>query len=550
MKTTKVLCTFGWALSALLMTAIVPTTAAAAENGCQGGDRVVPVTAFGHPQTTFSREPAATEADLQRLFAKYEADLRQVLEIAGWQGDQDELFAAVQAGRAEEVSLGKGTEFDWMAFRKSGKPACVRNVMWKGAKPFPAWKVSIESGGYNYTMTVPKTCLNLGMVRGDRVMAPPPTCNLTASFDPEADTITVKGETNGAEISMTGVRGPEASGDLAKVMSSGENTWTYKPTADGSYSFTANARLAEGSQNTDCSARVDVVRRKPKFDCVASADPETNLIDVDCTKSVGEVSITGIELPDGSAGALSSLAPAGANRWTYDPSDTLPGKPGDYLYTFLGVAKLNGYEDSGSVSATAVVPPRGGAWVFRFFGAGADTSGDTVMVGPNRQNPSDPLSPFVTTKRSIGDGDGFGLGIERLINSRYGIELDAVFLGLDGSRVVDIGTEWTMSNPGVDLDALSLGLNFHLTPEKKVDVFVGPFVSNVSFGDGAFNATEPSFGDEFGLGAKLGADWYFGWESNWALSTAVRYLPLTAGDDGNEFDVDPLVGTVGLGYRF
>ena len=95
------------------------------DNGCQGGDRVAAVTAFGRPQTTFSREPAATEADLQRLFVQYEDDLRKVLELAGWNGDPDQLFAAVRAGEATEVSLSPGTEFEWLAFRKGGRPACV-----------------------------------------------------------------------------------------------------------------------------------------------------------------------------------------------------------------------------------------------------------------------------------------------------------------------------------------------------------------------------------------------------------------------------------------
>lgn len=541
---------FYWILPALMLSPVWMSPAVAADNNCQGGDRVVPVTVFGRPQTTFSREPATTEADLQRLFVKYESDLRKVLEIAGWEGNQEDLFAAVKAGNAKEVALPNGTEFDWMAFRKAGKPACVKNIMWKGAKPFPAWQVSIESGGYNYTMTVPKSCLNLGMVRGGRVMVPPPTCDLKASFDAETDTITVRGGTDGAEMSITSMTGPSGAEDVGKLGDGGEYTWTYKPMADGTYSFTANAQLAAGSQNADCSARVDVVRKKPKFDCVASYLAEDELIDVDCTKSIGEVEITGIKLPDGGAGDVSELTAAGANRWTFDPADTLPLKPGDYDYTFMGVARLNGYEDSGSVSALVPRLPRQGAWVFRFYGAKADTSGSALMTGPVRQDPNNNLSPFVTTKRMIGDGDGLGLGIERLLGARYGVELDALFLDLDGSRIVDIGTEWTMSNPGVDMDALSLGLNIHLTPAKKFDIFVGPFISNVSYSDSGFNVTESRFGDEFGLGAKLGADWYFGWQSKWALATAIRYLPITAGDDANEFDIDPLVGTIGLGYRF
>jgi len=465
-------------LAVLLLVPLASVPVFGEDNGCQGGDRVAPVTAFGHPRTTFSREPAATEADLQRLFVQYEDDVRKVLALAKWGGDPDHLFAAVLAGGATEVSLPPGTEFEWMAFRKGGKPACVENVIWKGTAPFPAWSIAIESGGYNYTLTVPKTCLNLSSTRGAKRMVPPPTCDLAVFFDAESDVITVRGSTDGAEISVTSVSEPNRAGDPVMLESAGENVWTYRPTDDGRYSFTANARHESGSQNTDCSASVDVER----------------------TKAV--------------------MAPAA-------PTTAAAPEP---------------------VAATQKA--RDGKWVFRFFGVAADASGDSIMTGPVREDPNDLLSPFVSTKRMIGDGTGFGLGIERLINDRFGIELEALFIDLDGNRIVDRGEDWVMSNPGVGFDAISLGLNVHLTPDKMYDIFVGPFISHVSYSAGAFNATEPGFGSETGIGAKLGADFYFGWQSPWALATSVRYLAASAGDDDNEFDIDPVIATVGLGFRF
>jgi outer membrane protein W len=505
------------------------------------------VTVFGRPQTTFSREPAATEAELQRLFVKYESDLRKVLELAEWGGDADDLFAAVRSGGAAERSMPAGTEFEWMAFRKRGQPACVKNIIWKGKSPFPAWSIAFESNGYSWELVVPKTCLNLSIVRGTTRAVPPPTCDLSASFDPASDMITVRGSTSGAEIQITSVREPGGGGDLGRLKSAGDGVWTYPPSADGRYSFTANARHESGSQNTDCSAVVQVERRKPKFVCVVTVDPDTGMVRIDTSGSVGEVSLTGVTLPDGSAGDSTAL---GA---TFDPSASLPKKPGDYTYTFSGVARLNAFEDAGSCSATVEKKRRAAGaspWILRLYGAGADSSGDSIMTGPVRSDPSDLLSPFVTTKRTIGDGNGFGLGLERLVGARLGVELDALFLDLDGNRVFDFGDDWTMTNPGVGMDAVSLGLNYHLTPDKMIDVFVGPFVSAVDYSDSGFNVDEPKFGSEIGVGAKLGADFYFGSQSPWALSTSIRYLAASAGDDANEFDVDPLIGTIGIGYRF
>ena len=66
-------------LPVLLLVPLASAPVFAEDNGCQGAGRVASVTAFGRPQTTFSRESAATEADLQRLFVLYEGDLRIVL---------------------------------------------------------------------------------------------------------------------------------------------------------------------------------------------------------------------------------------------------------------------------------------------------------------------------------------------------------------------------------------------------------------------------------------------------------------------------------------
>lgn len=560
-------------LAAVAVALFVADTAVAAEGeNCQGGDRVVPVTVFGRPQTTFSREPAATEEDLQRLFVKYEADLRKVLELADWEGDPEALFAAVKAGGAEERSMPPGTEFGWMAFRKNGEPACVKNIMWKGAAPFPAWSISFESEGYSYELVVPKTCLNLSLIKGARrvLVQKPPTCELSASFDREADAITIKGSTDGAAVEITSIREPNGSGDLAKLTSAGEGMWTYQPRDDGRYSFSANARHGSGSLNTDCSATVEVERAKPAFACTATFDSATGAIMVDTSASDGDVKLTGLALPEGGSADVSALGDAG-----FDVADSLPGKPGDYTYTFSGVAMKNGFEDAGSCSVTVtragrgalggagagasaldaggsstVGSAQGGPWIFRFFGAGANASGDTIMNGPVRENPDDLLSPFITTKRTIGDGSGLGLAIERLFGPRLGLEFEALFIDLDGNRIFDRGDEWTMTNPGVGFDGLGVGLNYHLTPDKKYDVFVGPFVTNISYDDDGFNAGESGFSSELGVGAKLGADFYFGWKSPWALSTSIRYIAVGAGDGDNSFDVDPLVGTIGFGYTF
>ncbi len=167
---------------------------------------------------------------------------------------------------------------------------------------------------------------------------------------------------------------------------------------------------------------------------------------------------------------------------------------------------------------------------------------------------------------AVGSGDAIGLGaaLERQFNRRLGLELGALFAepdiivgtGFDGGPTLD-------ATEGVSLRAITLGLNVHLTPDKPVDLYAGPFLAHVTYGNLRFIAQDNSgrvdvgvsSSDDFTVGAQLGADVNFG-DSAWSLNLVGRYLDssldVVTGEERtvSQLDIDSLIFGVGVGFRF
>ena len=166
--------------------------------------------------------------------------------------------------------------------------------------------------------------------------------------------------------------------------------------------------------------------------------------------------------------------------------------------------------------------------------------------------------------RAGADGTiGLGLALERRFSPRLGFEVGALHAAPDVTLDADLagGARFNVSD-SVGFTAVTAGLNIHFTPDKAVDVYAGPLLAFVSFGDVGFRvqvagqtlAEDFSTGDEFAFGAQIGADIGLG-DGPWSLNLAARYLDvgLEVTDDGGEttdLGFDPLILSAGFGYRF
>jgi uncharacterized repeat protein (TIGR01451 family) len=83
-----------------------------------------------------------------------------VLRQWGWQGDLDDFFRAALTAPLIDLKIPVGTIMPFMSSRENGKPICLRNVLWAGQEPAPAYAFNFNSNGKRYRCLTPKACSN------------------------------------------------------------------------------------------------------------------------------------------------------------------------------------------------------------------------------------------------------------------------------------------------------------------------------------------------------------------------------------------------------
>lgn len=195
-----------------------------------------------------------------------------------------------------------------------------------------------------------------------------------------------------------------------------------------------------------------------------------------------------------------------------------------------------------------------GKWAMRglpsyFSTASGERSVTSVLPPPTGQE---------TTSQGIEDAFGFGFSLEYLLGERIGFEVAAFLSDHDTEMTLvnDLGTFTATDSTG--FRTFSLGANYHFKSEGRVRWSLGGFVPwiYVDPTDHVFpglSRTEHRYYDQdYGIGVKGAMDWSFAADSPWSLVIEGRYMALlimeseTVGD----VDVDPLVLSIGIGYRF
>lgn len=187
--------------------------------------------------------------------------------------------------------------------------------------------------------------------------------------------------------------------------------------------------------------------------------------------------------------------------------------------------------------------PPGSQWTLR---------GHAAWVSPTDEQVASDGSIF-----SMDDGTGFGLDLEYRATRRLGIELGAFAADLDGRFRLDAGGLALDDTESIGMTSYSLGLTYHFAPGDRVDLHAGPFAAMSAYDDVIFLSEaglreKRSFDDDYGFGLKVGIDVALRPGGAWALSASARYLLtiLEAEESGNDLDLDPLILTAGLTYRF
>lgn len=171
--------------------------------------------------------------------------------------------------------------------------------------------------------------------------------------------------------------------------------------------------------------------------------------------------------------------------------------------------------------------------------------------------------------RLTGDaGFGFSLVGEYRVSDRLGVELGAQWsendleLRLTGETFCGSTFCTVTASDSTRPLTLGLGLDIHLSPGRRADLYVGPVLAYVLYSDPTFRALgetlRASIDNELAWGGVVGLDVPFG-NRGWHFSSSIRYLQaeadVTARDDEGEagaasLDFDPLAVAIGFGYRF
>ena len=118
-------------------------------------------TRLGNPATRFA-PPVVTPEELRSRFRDpaLKPDFAAVLEQWGWTGNLDDFFHAAETNEISETAVPVGSTMPFMSSREKGKAICLRNVLWAGKSPAPAYAFNFTSKGQRYRCVTPKACSN------------------------------------------------------------------------------------------------------------------------------------------------------------------------------------------------------------------------------------------------------------------------------------------------------------------------------------------------------------------------------------------------------
>ena len=116
-------------------------------------------TRLGHPATRFA-PTMHTPEDLRDRFRdeKLRPDIASILAQWGWAGNLEDLHRAALTQEISEWPIPIGTRMPFMSSRKDGAPICLRDVLWAGTEPAPAYAFTFSSRGQRYRCITPKAC--------------------------------------------------------------------------------------------------------------------------------------------------------------------------------------------------------------------------------------------------------------------------------------------------------------------------------------------------------------------------------------------------------
>ncbi len=521
--------------------AAVPA-AAAGDEVCEGYNRKQRISRLGG-RAAVSRTPVKSPADLKAQLEEHRAEVEALMAEKGLSHLTDALYAAVAGGDGlSERDLERGEVFEWMAYRKRGKATSYGPMCVAAKKTYDAYVVEVTEAKEHAVTADCALKVSGGACVGDPFV------------------VDTGGSSEGVKVEMSGPGGSEKA-----------------PAAPGTYTFTATA-AAQGSKkvtthsfvipkiclNLAYSGMSSAEMDGPKDACTESAEVEVadceasvaitadpaevrrkDPIQVDVSGTHDDVTVTfkdqdgnAAEALDSGGNAVSELKGSGSISFK---------KAGTYTLT-ADASRCDGRCRQTATAETMVKVKPG--WTARFFGVRIDPD-----EGPFRESSTRPDGVSERSHLHLDGGVGAGVEIEYQFNDRVGLAASAIFANLGSELFFDLDDEWESDEDDISFLSFLVGPNFHLTPDKKADLYLGLFVGLVDLGSTSYQVLgetqRRSFDADTVFGAQLGVDIPIG-QGDWAVNLAARYMDMTVetGEEGPEVAADPLVLQAGFSYKF
>jgi outer membrane protein W len=204
----------------------------------------------------------------------------------------------------------------------------------------------------------------------------------------------------------------------------------------------------------------------------------------------------------------------------------------------------------GLMAFPAVTQAGEGRWQLRIAALTMDSRASSIEIDGAGQSLS------ISTDM----GGGAGVGLEYRLSRRLGLDLGLLAAAPQVGSTIDIGWHGVRVGTGITVAPITAGLNIHLTPDSRVDLYAGPLLAYViydSFEVSIGHGVRESFSVErdLGFGANFGLDIHLGRAGHWSVIGILKYINSTLeatpsdGDTGIT-DFDPTIVGVGIAYRF
>ncbi len=114
----------------------------------------------GHP---FYKAKGLKAEKVIPVLIRLKGDVKRGFVKAGAAELYEPFMEQLKTAKLETVDIRPGEGLKWMIYKKKGKVAVSRDLVWSGKAPFQAYRMVVRHNDRDYEFIMPKICLNISL---------------------------------------------------------------------------------------------------------------------------------------------------------------------------------------------------------------------------------------------------------------------------------------------------------------------------------------------------------------------------------------------------